>query len=316
MRERRSLAELPLFPDGLPEWIQAYVRRLANTPEWFFWLDWYEGLLEGREQNWPLLLEIAAQDNGFWQASDSEVNARIAEIVERHALSVSYAARRVVVNEPTKLLRAEVVSDIEPGFFLIVLGRLGDAVDEMRAAPSFTNQYTAMEPELRRIEDYLKRHPDKPLRIYEIAERTVRLIDLKIKDGQLPENDPILEDFKTEVDNSGLDILHGDREVAEVIRKRSTGRFDRLDRQQKEHYRAITPKIALICEDSLAEELKAEIATANDTAASPEEQKEAMWRWAGLMLRIFRIVRHRVHDYAAYVTLASAERGAIISYLL
>ena len=51
---------------------------------WSFWLDWYLRLLDGRAQNWPLLLEIATQDDAFWQGSDPKINARIAAIAERH----------------------------------------------------------------------------------------------------------------------------------------------------------------------------------------------------------------------------------------
>ena len=284
--------------------------------DWGFWHDWYQRTLECRPQNWPLLLEIATQEDDFWQGTDTEVNARIAEIAEQRALAASYAARQIVADHTTKLLKAEIVTDLEPRFFLIAIGRLRDAVDEIRAAPGYANQYTALEPELQRIDDYLRRHTDKPLRIYEVAIRTGKLINAKIKDGQLPEADPLLEDFLTELDNTGLDILNHDAEVEKVVRQRSIGRYDRLEPTEKEHFRTITPQITPICEESLAQELRDETTTANDPNASAEDQAEAMWRWAGLVLRVFRVVRERTHDYAAYVTIANAERSAIISYFL
>ena len=311
-----SLDRLPLFETEVLKRDEHEVEPLRLDKKWVFWADWCARALKGCPQNWALLLEIATKDDTFWQGSDDEVNARIADIVERHALASSYAALHVVADTQTKLLRAEVITEIERGFFNIALGRLRDAVDEMRAAPGFANQFTALEPELRRIDDYLARHGDKPLRIYEVAMRTCRLIRAKIEDGQLPEHDPLLEDFQTEVDNTALDILRGDPEVEKVVRQRSAGRFDRLDQAQKEHFRGITPQIIPICEDSLAQELQEEIATATDPEADSQDQAEAMWRWAGLVLRIFRVVRERVHDYAAYVTLANAERGHFISFFL
>ena len=113
-----------------------------------------------------------------------------------------------------------------------------------------------------------------------------------------------------------LDILNHDAEVEKVVRQRSIGRYDRLEPTDKEHFRTITPQITPICEESLAQELRDETTTANDPNASAEDQSEAMWRWAGLVLRVFQVVRERTHDYAAYVTIANAERSAIISLFL
>lgn len=83
-----SLTAAPLFPEEPPAAISsrwfAVAQRLGES-DWDFWLDWYSRLLASKAQNWLLLLEIAIQEDDFWQGSDDEVNARIAGIVARFA---------------------------------------------------------------------------------------------------------------------------------------------------------------------------------------------------------------------------------------
>ena len=85
---------LPLWPDINPlaqEW-HGLKDKLIDDAEldgphswdWSFWIDWYEGLLEGRAQNIDMLLEIATTDKIDWEAPPREVNEAIAEIVERY----------------------------------------------------------------------------------------------------------------------------------------------------------------------------------------------------------------------------------------
>lgn len=57
-----------LWPNGMPDHIAAAWSDLrsiwrAEAPSWEFWIDWYEGLLEGREPDWPLWRDIALIKN-------------------------------------------------------------------------------------------------------------------------------------------------------------------------------------------------------------------------------------------------------------
>ena len=81
-----DLLREPLWPamlEGAAErWSRPRVFLQQNG--WQFWIDWYERALAGEPQPWPLLLEIALQEDDFWQGSDDEVMVRINEIVERY----------------------------------------------------------------------------------------------------------------------------------------------------------------------------------------------------------------------------------------
>lgn len=86
-----TLAALPLFPDVLPDWFTKAADEMHAGPEWRFWLKWYADARQGRQQNWPLLFEIATQPEEFWQGADPDgesqdhvVNRRIAVLAARH----------------------------------------------------------------------------------------------------------------------------------------------------------------------------------------------------------------------------------------
>ncbi|TRD23458.1 hypothetical protein [Palleronia caenipelagi] len=77
--------------------------RWEADPECGFWVDFYERMLAGGplpEGYTELLLEIAQQDEGFWEGGDADVNARIAPLFD------AWRAGQVVQGERERFLRA------------------------------------------------------------------------------------------------------------------------------------------------------------------------------------------------------------------
>jgi hypothetical protein len=89
LQNQTNLMSQPLWLERETEFIDFWPQLRAQLQDrgWLFWIDWYERALKGRPQRWPLLLDIATQEDDFWQGSDSEVMARINEIVERYEAS-------------------------------------------------------------------------------------------------------------------------------------------------------------------------------------------------------------------------------------
>jgi len=114
-----SIDIAPLWDGANPldvDW-QFLLDRMRDDPsgaDWSFWITWYQGILDGVPQNWPLLHEIATTDRIDWDAPAQEVNDkingivtlyRLDEAIKNHALD-----RKVVFNAQTNRLAAE---DIE-----------------------------------------------------------------------------------------------------------------------------------------------------------------------------------------------------------
>lgn len=49
--------------------------------DWSFWITWYQGILDGTPQNWPLIHEIATTYTINWDAPAQEVNDKINEVI-------------------------------------------------------------------------------------------------------------------------------------------------------------------------------------------------------------------------------------------
>ena len=75
-----------------------------------------------------------------------------------------------------------------------------------------------------------------------------------------------------------LDILTHDDQVRRAVRARAAARFDRMTAQEQEHYKALMEYLAVHSEPGLAEEMRADAATATDPEASEEDQHEARYQ--------------------------------------
>ena len=83
-----DLSRAPLWPGDNPlesKW--QTVRRRATGPEWRFWLDWYQALLDGTPSRNPALWrDIALIDDEIWQQGPKAVAGEIAKIEEKYRL--------------------------------------------------------------------------------------------------------------------------------------------------------------------------------------------------------------------------------------
>ena len=104
----------------------------------------------------------------------------------------------------------------------------------MQGIPVGDNIKGIFDAELERLEQYLGRLSDKPLRIYEELMRIVVRVDEKIEYNGLA--DGRVDDFRTKLDNSALDILTHDDQVKSAVRARAAARFDRMTGPEQEHY--------------------------------------------------------------------------------
>lgn len=96
------------------EWEQLKARLLADATsdcsrggDWSFWIDWYEGLLEGRVQNTAIIIEIVTTDEIDWKASPRVVNKAISKIVENFEHPKLRASRKQFDDLQSALRSAE-----------------------------------------------------------------------------------------------------------------------------------------------------------------------------------------------------------------
>lgn len=79
---------VPLWGGDLPEdvathWKTMRDERSKEPKVWRFWIDWYEGLLEGRTPDWELWREVALIPNDVWEEGPEAVAEAIEGIKRR-----------------------------------------------------------------------------------------------------------------------------------------------------------------------------------------------------------------------------------------
>ena len=88
-----QLIERPLWAKRIEpfqsKWKKLTNGLIAENPNWQFWIDWYQAILDGtthkglsRSQQDNLYLQIATFPNELWEKGAEAVNAKIAELLE------------------------------------------------------------------------------------------------------------------------------------------------------------------------------------------------------------------------------------------
>ncbi|MBU2935930.1 MULTISPECIES: hypothetical protein [Pacificibacter] len=92
----KALFERPLWldvpwPDKIAENWATLRGEWSTDPAMAFWIDWYEGLLEGRSPDWDLWHDIVLIDDEHWNAGPEAVAREIGIIQAAHDLDAAIA---------------------------------------------------------------------------------------------------------------------------------------------------------------------------------------------------------------------------------
>lgn len=116
---------LPIWGETMPDavlndWEILRIERSKDLEIWGFWIDWYEGLLEGRAPDWELWREVVLIDEAVWQTGREAVAEAIAGIKRKLAPPVlppevvTAQARRLIAQPvTTKLIAGDAADRIE-----------------------------------------------------------------------------------------------------------------------------------------------------------------------------------------------------------
>ncbi len=299
-----DLRSAPLFPGPAPAWFERNAGELPATSDWSFWRDWFERATEGRPQNWPLLLEIAIQEDAFWQGADADINARIATIVERHASpeptdrlpinpeSIKEAVRRTECGEEVFVNNEDVldtrpVTDLTEAEFAEMVRRLRDVVALLQNLSTRTDAYNVLSFRLENIRLVLNRRSISPGEVHDVCRRTMRFVSRSIDRDDLPRNDPNLEDFHAVLDDTEIELSQRDGAVRQRLRLLTDARFERLTDEQAADLKVQTQVLAEVSTPELAEAQRQDIETASDDRVDRQDQKEARYRWTSRFVRMY-----------------------------
>lgn len=326
-----QLGNLPLF-DTVPTKHLDFANYLRAGINWWFWGEWYYRVLNGEPQNWRLLLKIATQPGEFWQGSDSDINARIAEIVAKYededngqevdaeglqsAVGNTPNAEFIVVNE-TPAFDVEPQIDIEDNFYEDALVRVRDAIDDARAIPPGYNLHGAFDKEVALLERDLQRRSGKPLRIYECLMQVLASVDRRCLEQYLPTGEIEVEGFRAKIDASARDIRLNDRFVREQVSKRALERLNQFSAEQQGATAEAAQLLAEVSAPILADELREDAETVLDQSEQDLRRADALYRLSSRILRMYGHIRARTRgiDKAMTVNTIVTVGGIVVGLI-
>lgn len=300
------------------------VRSTLEKMDWQFWVDWYEHVLAGEPQPWPLLFEIARQDEEFWQGPDTEVMARINEIVTRFegqnqasnpydplGLTDIEAAKANTSNAEEIFLNDGVfdvrpLTDIPPDPLVASTKAAMGLVSDMQEAARGSNAYGELAAVADDIETEIGRSATWPMMIYDALTEAVAGIDYLVGVGELPENDWGVERFKRRLSKAAHDIYLWDSYVRQAVDKRNEKHFDSLTEDDRRNILTLIRVLVVESSSLLAGQMKRDaetIAEAVNVAAA--SVKNAIYRVYSRIVAMAHLDWDRVQKLSALAGIGS-----------
>lgn len=97
---------------------------------WVFWLDLYDGLVEGQAPKWELWRQIALIDNKIWEAGPKAVADAIEQIHAELLTKRAPQSEAVIFDEAEQKFRLEHQEPVKPDLLNATLDQISDALED------------------------------------------------------------------------------------------------------------------------------------------------------------------------------------------
>jgi len=251
--------------------------------DWGFWIKWYDSVLAGKPLNGDMLIEIARIKDEDWDKGEAHIAQMIAKIEGRYAVIASPYPELLSYDGEYKSTPA---SDLPSATLQDAHDRIGDVASSMRVSG---NQYAALQGEADLLDDYLKRYPERAIRLFEVCHKVVGHISAHVENGVLPENDNLIGDVLGDLQNSADDIYNFDALVRETVNARAKLRFGKLDQDQRDGVAGFAEAVANNSEGGLAEELREDVVEVMGEQDPEGESKPARYRLGSRLVRVLAL---------------------------
>ena len=268
--------------------LQDRMRTDPSGGDWSFWINWYQGILDGTPQNWPMQHEIATTDRIDWDAPAKEVNDKINGIVEAYALKNSYYYERIEFSEAKQKLIAVPEGSFDGNTVEMAYQRLRDAIEDVRAAPKEGNldpEY-ALRVEIRILERTLDRPTSQPIFVVEKCFDCIGRIQSRLDDATIHGAD--VEDFQRALKRSAFDIIGADEDARRIFERRTNDKVLSLAKEDRNRLSRFVEEAAPILDADLKVDLETDLGSEDDPQTVTEG---STLRGGGRILRILHWIK-------------------------
>lgn len=261
---------------------------LRAAPGGEFWVEWYQRVLRGDPQNWPMLRDVALIDEAFWRQGGDALAARIIEIRVAYANSATANGERIEPNPLTGKLRLIPDTQLAEDVAVRVRRKIIKAVEIFDDQSS--QIYSALAPDLTVLRHAVADAGNLPVELFDACASAINRLAVRIQNEECPsaDRDALICDYRKHLRDAGGDILGSDEETRKVLERRATviGN-DALLNERKAILETVAAVMPLL-EGRLAETLPQDAELATNPEFLAELRTVPSFRFSGRLLRIVR----------------------------
>jgi hypothetical protein len=280
-----------------------------------FWIDWYERALNGTENRWDMLTEIALIDDEDWRSDPADVMDQIYSIQEKYATAATPYGEHLDVNPETSKVRSTPLSQLPQTQSADIGDRLQDAlaiipVDD----PAANAQYASLAPDIAYLRDGAGKYLSRPTRLYDVIVAVTKRLEHRITVGDCPtpDQDVLIGAFRSEMLAVMDDLRNFDPEVRNVVETRQIGKADAATPQDTETLANAATDLVLASEGDLEEGWRDDAAALRDPMATPEETRQAVFRISSRIIRVIGLCYDTGRKGLSEAADVSKDVGAVV----
>jgi hypothetical protein len=282
-------------------------------------MRWWDGVIAGKPLPFDLQRDVALIEDAVWQQGPKAV-AEAIRAIERaredrlaqeqqpvqgepnlsintaeldRAIDATQAGSEIVLNVDTGKLREEPLSDLPTDHLQDALDFMRDAAEVFNLPPDGNDSYAIIRPEITLLDTGIARYAARPWQLYSLCQRVLDRVDKKIAIGDLPKNDPLIDDLRGLLAKASAQLHQFDPKVRESIAANVQFGDPQIDGAQADLLIDAAATIGQIAEEFLAEDAPEVSRVLADPNATPAERKEALLITSGRILRSYALATGR-----------------------
>ncbi len=324
LQSGQDVTLIPLWHDMPPNWWAPAIKDnraiWAKDPDtWAFWVRWWDGVIAGKPLPIDLQRDVALIEDEVWQQGPKAV-AEAIRAIERaredrlateqqpvqgeptpsintaeldRAIDATQTGSEIVLNVDTGKLREEPLSDLPTDHLQDALDFMRDAAEVFNLPPDGNDTYAMIRPEIALLDAGIARYAARPWQLYSLCQRVLDRVDKKIAIGDLPKNDPLIDDLRGLLAKASAQLHQFDPKVRESIAANVQFGDPQIDGAQADLLIDAADTIGQIAEEFLAEDAPEVARVLADPNATPAARKEALLITSGRILRSYALATGR-----------------------
>ena len=218
------------IPPAIKDNHQAFLRMLAENPDWAFWRNWYLAMWDGTFEDWDLAHAVALIDDVVWKGEDAlaKVAARIREIEAEHLKRKLPQVDEVFENDDALYdVRSVFVDPTE--LIASIFSRVTFAFENAVQSNSCDLNGTSLAAKI--LREAIENCRDDPNAAEQFFRQAAALIEKKISGGQFAEDDE-LDFLVSTLKETALQLRADHPDVAKASDSRINRRLREIDQQK------------------------------------------------------------------------------------